>query len=283
MKILHILSALAIAALPFQASSQDIIILKAGETQIKCHIVSVTDSIVEYRAWKSSDTTVTRLKSQEVLSYQLDKKTGADDIGLGQSDPDIGLLAIYNMGETIAGYIITSDNDTLEGFIQVKDVVANQFLVVFIDDQKNKKEYKPSGLKGYGYGQVQYNSVATQYTKQLHPGYTSENGQLFLHLIVSGASSAYRIYRVDFSKGTVAQNKFPPLYMGKLHHEFMLSNPEGMFAFSFGKSARGTLGTSYQKYPKFIKQMDEVKTIHKTEIPDFVRKFNGWFAEQDLK
>jgi hypothetical protein len=263
-----------------KVQAQDVLILKDGEKQIRCQIVSMTDSVIEYRAWKQADTTIERIRTQEMLSFQLDKKTSGEDIGITEADPEEGLMEVYRMGETVSGYVILVSGDTTEGFIQVKDIIANQFRVVFIDNNGKSFEHMPADLLGYGYGEVHYESVATGYEKMLHPSYVSSAGKLFLHHVVTGDADLYRIYRIEFNKSTISQNPFPPLYMGKLDHEFMIRNPEGKMIFSFSRGVRGTLGASFGEYKGFISQVESEKSIHKHDLPEWVRRFNGWYSEQ---
>ena len=261
------------------ASAQDLIILKEGEQSIKCNILSITDSLIVYQLWKSSDTTRFKVNPQDLLSFQVGKKSKAEDHFSDNGDPDSGLLEMYLMGKQAAGYIITQSGDTIEGFLDIMDVIANQFKADFTDNAGNRKKYLPGEIREYGYNNIRYYTVKSGYQKPLHPGYQSKNGQLFLHRILDGNTLLYRVFKIEFNKGTLSAMKYPPMYMGKLDHEFLIINPKGQQTYSFGRTARATLNVAFGEYRGFIKLLDEEKSIQKKMIPEWTSRFADWYSE----
>jgi hypothetical protein len=67
----------------------------------------------------------------------------------------------YQFDEVYPGYIITLKGDTATGYILHGGRAFNQNRAVFYPDasRKNKKEFKPSELKGYGVADKHYRSV----------------------------------------------------------------------------------------------------------------------------
>lgn len=262
-----------------KVSAQDIIVLKSGESTIRCNILSITDSLIVYQIWKSPDTTHFNVNPQDVLSFQLGKKSKSHDKVNDNGDPDVGLLEMYMMGKKVSGYVITASNDTVEGFIDVTDVIASQFRLEFTDSNGKKTTYLPGEVSGYGYNSIQYLSVKLSYLKPLHPVYQPHNGQIFMHRILDDQVKLFRVYKIEFNKGTMASMKYPPMYMGKLDHEFLIVNPSGLQTYSFGRTARATLNVAFSEYSGFIKIIDDEKSIHKNMIPDWASKFVYWYSE----
>ena len=59
------------------------------------------------------------------------------------------------------GYVITRDNDTIRGYLMLKNLVNNQDKVLFYnnqDDEKYTEKYKPKDLKAYKVGPRFYES-----------------------------------------------------------------------------------------------------------------------------
>lgn len=77
--------------------------------------------------------------------------------GLSQSDTtEVKLWTIY------PGYIITHDNDTIQGYIRLNNLVDNQDKALFYehpDDKKSKVKYRAKEIKGYKVGPRTYESL----------------------------------------------------------------------------------------------------------------------------
>lgn len=255
---------------------QDILILRDSEQPLKCEIVSITDSIITYRDWKSTDKTVKRLKSQDVLSYNLGKSTKQDEIGKEKIDVNEGMFGIYHMGEKLPGYIITHSGDTVLGRISINDVVENQFAVNFTGPDGKPVTYTPQTISGYGYNQIHYTAVSTGYKKPLHPSHKDQNEVLFLHRVSDGHAKLYRAFKIEFNKGTLNANPWPPMYMGKINYEYIIQNPSSAFSSTFGKSPKACVVIAFEDQKGFMKVLGDDK-VRKDDIPGWVEKFNYWF------
>jgi hypothetical protein len=265
--------------LPFKSVGQDVLILRDGETFINCQILLLSDSIIQYKAWKTSDTTVYTLKSYEVLSFKMDKNSDIPDMVEWSDYSEEGMLGMYNMGETVSGYILLNDGQKSDGFIKVNDVVASQFGITFIDGNGKSTLYEPGKIAGFGYGKVEYQTVDCGYTKPLHPTYKSAGGKLFLHRIITGPALLYRIYRIEFNKSIVIQNPYPPLFNGHLDHEFVIGYPKNVYTVTFGKGPKSSLVNAFENHTVFVRAVQDSR-IQKADIPEWVGKFNYWISDQ---
>jgi len=255
---------------------QDILILRDSEQPVKCEIISITDSTITYRDWKSSDQTIKSFKLQDVLSYNLGKSTKQDAIGKEKIDVSKGMFEMYHMGEKLPGYIIALSGDTLRGEIAIGDVVKNQFAVDFTGSDGKTISYTPLTISGYGYNEIHYIAVSTGYKKPLHPSHKDQNEVLFLHRITDGHAKLYRAFKIEFNKGTLNANPWPPLYMGKINYEYVIQNPSSSFSSTFGKSSRACVVIAFEDQKGFMKELGDDK-LRKDDIPGWVEKFNYWF------
>lgn len=246
------------------AFSQDILILRKGEVEVKCHIVSVNDSLVVYRKWDTPGTAVFSFKRHEVLSYSLENRSGKskevdtslnDDSGTASSnkkqkknrkdksktDPDEGILGLYHSGETVDGYVILNSGDTVNGQIAIQNVALNQVVVSIKNTNGIKKEYSPTELIGYSYKNINYSKVKTKYSKEVINGRGAVNGFLLLHCEVDGRAKLYRMYKLKFAKSVYYYNQNPPSYLGKLKRYFVIENGNGKVIITKGGALRNTL------------------------------------------
>ena len=67
----------------------------------------------------------------------------------------------YKYYDIYPGYVITLKGDTITGYIEHGNRISNQKQCVYYADasKKNRKEYKPSDLKGYSVSDKVYRSV----------------------------------------------------------------------------------------------------------------------------
>jgi hypothetical protein len=262
------------------ALSQDILVLRKNEEEVKCRIVAMNDSIFSYRLWQSTDTTVYSVKKYEVLSFLMDKhsrKTKAFTDKTVKINPDIDLLGEYKSGTIAPGYVITNNNDSLIGFITIKNAVMNQAEIQFTDNTGKMTVYTTKDAKAYGYAKLRYEKIETGYTKELINGIRTKDGSQFLHLAVEGPSKLYRFYTLKFKSSTmVSYDKNPPTYLGKLKRQFVVTNPAGRKIFTKGRTLRGTLNRIYYDYPKYLTKVPVERTEAK-ELPDIVEGFNYWY------
>jgi hypothetical protein len=262
------------------ALSQDIIVLRKNEQEIKCRIISMNDSLFTYRLYKSDDTTSYSVKRFEVLSFLMDKKSqkGFNDDESGNADFD--LLGEYLAGTVVPGYVITNKDDTLQGFITIKNVALNQVKIQYNDSSGKATLFTVKDAKGYGYSKIHYDRIRTGYKKEITNGYKTKDGMQFLHRAVDGPSKLYRFYTLHFKKSTIiSYDQDPPSYLGKLMRQFVITNPDGKQVFTKGRTLKGALNRIYYTYPKYVAQFP-VEYTTASELPEIVTGFNYWFENK---
>jgi hypothetical protein len=260
--------------------SQDIIVLRKNEQEIKCRIVSVSDTLLTYRLWRSDDTTSYTVKKFEIQSFMMDRhsqKSGVVSDKNADTNADSDLLGEYHAGTVVSGFVITNSNDTISGFITIKNVALNQVQVLFSDSSGKSKLYSVKDAKGYGYMKIHYDRIHTGYKKEITNGHKTKDGNQFLHRAVDGPSKLYRFYTLHFGSGPMnSYNQDPPTYLGKLSRQFVITNPKGDQIFTKGRTLKGTLNRIYYDYPKY-KTLVPVETTTAAELPEIVNGFNYWF------
>lgn len=246
----------------------------------------MNDSIFSYRLWQSVDTTVYTVKKYEVLSFLMDKHSRKSmdftDKSV-KSNPDIDLLGEYKTGTIAPGYVITNNNDSLLGFITIKNVAMNQAEINFTDSAGKITVFTIKDAIAYGYAKLRYEKIKTGYKKELTNGVRTKDGNQFLHLAVDGPSKLYRFYTLKFQKSTmVSYDQNPADYLGKLKRQFVITNPAGKKIFTKGRTLRGTLNRIYFDYPKYLNKVPVERTVAK-ELPQIVEGFNYWYENTRTK
>jgi hypothetical protein len=88
------------------------------------------------------------------------------------------------------GYVITNDNDTIHGYLQLSNFVDNQKKALFYkdpDDDRYAKKYKAKDIKGYKVGPRCYESF------KFCPA-TESKGMYFFLKVLDGPLSLYKWY-----------------------------------------------------------------------------------------
>lgn len=260
--------------------SQDILILRKDESEIVCRIVLVNDTIIQYQKYKSSDPTVYQLKRQEVLSYRLDKKSaGNNQINAAGTTEDSGLFSPYHMNESLEGYIVKLNGDTLKGIIHTGNIATNQLEISFQSEAATREKFTPQQISGYGYGMINYRSVKTSLKREVTNHRKTVDGQLFLHVAVDGPAKLYNYYELHFLKSTLIQLENPPVFMGKVKREYFISGRNGTMKFTGGRSLKGVLNHLLSDHVTLMETVNS-KMISFDRVPEIVRSYNDWAETQ---
>ncbi len=253
--------------------------MRKDEQEIPCRILSMNDTLVTYRKWKNADTSVYVVKKYEVLSFLVEKRSPqGKEFSRAKAieNNDTDLLGEYFAGNVVPGYVITNNNDTLQGFVTIKNVALNQVLINFADSTGKSRIYTVKDAKGYSYSNLRYEIVKTGFKKNV-TNKQRTNGYHFLHLAVDGPSKLYRFYTLTFKKSTmISYNENPAPYLGKLKRHFIISIPEGKQIFTKGKTLTGSLNRIYSNYPKYLSK-NPVDSPKAFELPGIVNAFNYWY------
>jgi len=270
--------------------AQDIIVLRKDESEIKCRIVSINDTVIFYRKWNTPGTAKYSFKRFDVLSYTIEKshlrlKALSEPQGglLSEGEiknennrndlPDEGILGKYYSGDILDGYIINKAGDTINGLIYVKNVAINQYVVTFEDDLGVKKDYSPTDIKGYQYGNIVYASASTELKQELTDGYSSASGVLFLHQIEIGKASLYRIFELRFTKNILLTVPDPPTYMGKVTYYYYIDNGQGFKSITKGKSLRRLLTKMFND-DAALQERIKISAPKASDLPNIIKDYN---------
>lgn len=111
---------------------------------------------------------------------------------IGQNDAaKVKLWTVY------PGHIVTPENDTIQGYLMLKNLVANQDMVIFYKDSAhNKKDavkYKPKKLKAYQVGPRKYESFKFKPGVSTYAGNDARTWHFILK-VIDGPFSLYKWY-----------------------------------------------------------------------------------------
>ncbi|MBL0339617.1 MAG: hypothetical protein IPP71_01130 [Bacteroidetes bacterium] len=275
--------------------AQDIIVLRQGETEIKCHIVELNDTAFIYRKWNTPGTAKYSYKRNEVLSYTLDKgkvkKKSSPSTSIESSseqkteapkglfkikkkvNPDEGLLGKYHSDAMLDGFAILASGDTVYGILTIKNVAMNQLSVSLKDEKGVKKEFNTTDLTGYSYANLIYEKVRVRYKKEVVNGRGTENGHLLLHREVDGKAKLYRMYTLKFSKTAFAYYPDPPSYLGKLKWYYVIDNGNGQIEITHGKGLGRTLLNLFEN-DSVLKEQIMVKSPKIKDLEKIISSYN---------
>jgi hypothetical protein len=263
--------------------SQDVLVLRKDESEVKCRIVSLSDSVITYKLWNSEDKTIYSVRKYEVQSYMMDYKSRKSKKlkkSMKEENADRDLLGTYRNGSVESGYIIRENGDTLKGLVVVQNFALNQVRVEFSDSGNVTKTHTTKDLKGYGYSNISYDRVPLKYKQRVTNSAEPKQQQFFLHRAVSGPSKLYRFYTLDFSNSTMkAYDQVPPYFLGKAEQHFVITNPSGRKLFTRGRTLKGSVNTIYSDYNEFTENYRDNRP-KAGDLPGIVNSFNYWFENR---
>lgn len=180
------------------------------------------------------------------------------------------------------GYVITLDNDTIHGYLQLSNLVDNQKKVLFYkdaDDDRYAKKYKPKEIKGYKVGPRSYESF------KFSPA-TESKGIYFFLKILDGPLSLYKWYfrpqdptdesalvDVDLVMGLNEDDLDSQLIGIKPDEEpVQLDSPK--FISNFKKYMSRYL----EDYPELAEKIASKEEGYRHEnLKEIVREYNAWY------
>lgn len=267
--------------------SQDIIVLKSDESEIKCRIISITDTTLSYTLWQSSDTKEYTLNRSGILSYLTDPALHNNGSQSANTESDSenqnttqGLLGRYKSSETSEGYIIKENGDTINGFLKIENVAMNQLEVSFFEKAgETPKLYTTDDLKGYGYNGLQYHRIKSGFKGEVTNNRRPKDGIMFLHCEVDGPARLYRLYILEFQKNQLANGEKPLYYMGRLKMHYVITNPSGKSICTKGRTIKGTVNRIFEDNAS-LKEEVYSKGVNEKNLPEIVEKYNLWYTNQ---
>ncbi len=263
--------------------AQDILVLRKDESELKCRIVALNDSAIAFKLWDSPDKSIHTIRKYEVQSYMMDYKSQKSrklKKSMKVENADLDLLGEYRNGSVEKGYIIKENGDSLHGLVVIQNFAMSQVRVEFNDSTGKTRMYTTTDLKGYGYHNIAYDRIPIKYKQAVTNGTEPGQETLFLHRTVTGPSQLYRFYTLDFKNSTMhAYNQVPPYYLGKANQHFVITNPDGKFIFTKGRSLKGSINKIYSAYPEFLGNIIDTRP-DAGEMPGVVKSFNYWYENQ---
>lgn len=197
---------------------------------------------------------------------------------VSQESDTVKLFTIY------PGYVVTLKNDTIHGYLLLKNKIANQTHVHFFqspDDEKPVRKYKPNDIVAYRVANRDY------VTQKFSPPNTTVRYS-FLLRVINGPISVYKAYyddkerikidedniwnsKIDFS---FSEAELKEITLGKRESEKELQNFDSMgYLLKFKKN----MADYVKDYPELAQ-----KIAAKTEgyewinLEKIVREYNEW-------
>ena len=209
----------------------------------------------------------------------------------GQQKERVKLWTLY------PGYIVTKDNDTIKGYLMLKNLINNQDKVFFYKNKNTPKEdavkYKPKDIKAYKAGPRYYESFKFKPSVSTYSANDAKTYHFVLR-VVDGPFSLYRWYyeTVEKSKERVKVDTEHPL-SSKVDLSF---NEDELKYITLGRKAGGEIVdfNSMKMLMGFKKNMSKLvadypelagKIAKKKEgyqhqdIEKIVKEYNEWYVK----
>ncbi len=191
------------------------------------------------------------------------------------------------------GYIVKKDNDTVKGYLLLKNRVANQDKVFFYNtpdgDKKDAIKYKPKAIKAYKVGPRFYESF------KFNPGVSSysTNDANTYHFVIKTLDGPITLYKwyyetVQRSEDRVKVNEDKPLNT-KIDLSF---NEDELSSITLGKMPDGELVNFDKMLIGFKKKMSKLVADYpelskkiagkqagyrRSDIEKIVKEYNEWY------
>ncbi len=210
----------------------------------------------------------------------------------GNDTAKVKLWTIY------PGYIVTHENDTLRGYVMLKNLVDNQDRVFFYkspgQDKKEAIKYKPKDLKAYKVGPRVYEAYKFKPSASTYAGNDAKAWHFILRTI-DGPFTLYRWYyeTIERSEQRVKVDKEHP-ERTQIDLSF---NEDDLRHITLGKKLSGELidFDSFKMLTGFKKQMSKLVSDYPelakkiagkaggyriTDLEKIVKEYNAWYEKQ---
>ncbi len=188
-------------------------------------------------------------------------------------------------GTIYPGYIITLENDTIEGWLLNINLWLNQQETFFYDDPDNHKgraKYKAKELKGYKVGNRVYESL------RFEGKYSSHKNNFFMRIITGPITYYLWYYDPDRSKLSPVNMTLDDLSDAILFEENELSTQDLIrkldgdminlgqlkYLVNFDKNMSKLVSDYPELAEKIINKEDGYKWINAKEI---IKEYNAWY------
>ncbi len=199
-------------------------------------------------------------------------------IGLMAQDEqeEVNLWTIY------PGYIITHDNDTIHGYLELSNYVDNQKKVLFYEsanDERYAKKYKAKEIKGYKVGPRSYESF------RFWPKNESKGVHFFLK-VLDGPVSLYELYYKPQDPTDESAMGDVDIVMGlnekNLDTQLIAIKPGGepvqLDKLKFFRNFKKNMSRYLADYPELAERIANKEEGYRYEnLNEIIREYNEWY------
>jgi len=209
----------------------------------------------------------------------------------GQDFKNVKLWTLY------PGYVVTKENDTIRGYLMLKNLINNQDKVFYYKDMNTPKDdavkYKPKDLKAYKVGPRYYASFKFRPSVSTY----SANDARAYHFILRVIDGPFKLYRwyyetIEKSKSRVKTDKEHPLNTAV----DLSFNEDELSHITLGRKLDGELidfnSTKYlvgfkknmsklvSDYPELAKKIaNKEEGYRHGDIEKIIKEYNEWYLK----
>ncbi len=193
------------------------------------------------------------------------------------------------------GYVITRNNDTIRGYLMLKNLVNNQDKVLFYNnrnDEKYTRKYKPKDLKAYKTGPRFYESF-----KFKPPSTYSANDARTWHFLLKVIDGPFKVYKWFYETKERSESRVKVDEEHPLNTKVDLSFSEKDLEYhTYGLTPSGEFVdfNSMKMLTNFKKNMSKLvadnpqlaakiknkeKGYHYYDVEKIIREYNKWYIQ----
>ena len=190
------------------------------------------------------------------------------------------------------GYVVTKDNDTVKGYLMLKNLIANQDKVFFYHDKDTDKgeavKYKPKQLKAYKVGPRYYESYKF---KPPVASYSTNDAKTY-HFVLKVIDGPISLYKWFYEPTERSEERVKIDTSDILNSKIDLTFSEtGLESVTFIKKFDGEL-TSFglgfkKKMSKIVsddkelskKILNKEKGYRSWDLEKIVKEYNNWYLK----
>ncbi len=191
------------------------------------------------------------------------------------------------------GWVLKSENDTIHGYIMLKNLVNNQEKALYysnLKDEKPTEKYKPKEIKAYRVGPRYYESVKCWPANEANTWH-------FLLKIVDGPISIYRWYyepeskskmRVQVDKNDIKNSKIDLGFSeDELSSETFViklkGKPQSLTKMKFITNFRKNMSKLVNEDEELVKKiMNKEQGYQIGDEDKIIREFNQWYLKNKM-
>jgi len=169
------------------------------------------------------------------------------------------------------GFIITNQNDTIDGLVDYRSEIRNMRVCKFkIDEGSEVQTYLPGSIRGYRFTDGKF--FISKYIET-----ESVSDTVFVEFLLKGISNLYYYYNSNYSAYFIELDNGQLL---ELHEDKEVVEKDGVFYIKDKSKYQGKLIYAFKDCPEIRRDVENVKIGHKSLI-ELTKKYHDYICSDE--